>query len=269
MEESIYLQKIVKEVLSLAGDHFLVRTIGQVRFNRVSYPIFVIENRIKNPENKNILISAGLHGNEPGSVYAVIKFLKKRGKKLSKKFNLYISPCLNPTGLDMECRYNFKGKDLNRDFQKAMTREVALFKNYLKANRKKYSLALDMHEDNTFDVVEGFTMRDNPRGLYFYEVYKDRRSSDFGKKMVSILRREGFPITRKRAVYDEICRGGIIFSSGANHPRYTDHNTFEGFVQKYTDRAITSESPTHFSFKQRINNHFNILQAALAAVEDD
>ncbi len=185
MEKSIYLQKIVKEILSLAGDHFLARKIGQIKFDGTDYPIFIVESRFKNPKSKNIFISAGLHGNEPGSVYAIIKFLNRNGKKLSKKFNLYISPCLNPTGLDMECRYNFKGRDLNRDFRKVRTQEVLMLKKYLEKKKIKYDLALDMHEDNTFYVIEGFSLKDNPRGLYFYEVYRNRKNSDFGRKIVS------------------------------------------------------------------------------------
>ncbi|HOP62771.1 MAG TPA: DUF2817 domain-containing protein [Spirochaetota bacterium] len=66
---------------------------------------------------KTVLIIGGMHGDEPGSVLAVIKFAKYLEKNPgSIKHRVVIIPCLNPDGLRVGRRTNGKKIDLNRNF---------------------------------------------------------------------------------------------------------------------------------------------------------
>jgi murein peptide amidase A len=92
------------------------------------------------------LISAGIHGDEPGGVEAICSFLENnRFEKFSDKWELTFLPCLNPYGYEYGSRENHKGKDLNRLFKHDSPPSEVVF---AKSNfDQDYDLTIELHED--------------------------------------------------------------------------------------------------------------------------
>lgn len=92
-----------------------------------------------------IHISAGVHGDEPAGVLALLELLENDG--LPRRFTYRLWPCLNPSGFDAGTRTNDCGIDINRTFGRGGGSPEA--KAVVMANRdRKFSLALDLHEDD-------------------------------------------------------------------------------------------------------------------------
>ena len=65
-------------------------------------------------------IFAGIHGDEPEGVHALIQFVKllETRPELAAGYYLSIYPVCNPTGFEDGTRFSRSGKDLNREFWK-------------------------------------------------------------------------------------------------------------------------------------------------------
>lgn len=92
-----------------------------------------------------VTLSAGLHGDEPAGVAALIALAG--ADQLPPQFSYRVWPCLNPTGYDARTRTNSDGVDINRTFARGGSSAEA--KAVIMANRdRKFVLALDLHEDD-------------------------------------------------------------------------------------------------------------------------
>lgn len=66
---------------------------------------------------KNILLVARFHGDEPEGEFCLEQMFKELQKTdLKSPYNIYILPCLNPSGKKLSTRANGKGVDLNRNY---------------------------------------------------------------------------------------------------------------------------------------------------------
>lgn len=65
-----------------------------------------------------VLIAAGVHGNEPSGVPALMAYLERalRDGGIRSRFDLTLLPMVNPAGLRAGTRHNAQGKDENRSF---------------------------------------------------------------------------------------------------------------------------------------------------------
>ncbi len=102
-------------------------------------------------------IFAGIHGDEPEGVHAMIQFIKLLEAKPELATGYYISfyPISNPTGFEDGTRHLRSGKDLNRLFwQNATEPEVQL----LEAELRSWSFQgiIALHTDDTSDGFYGF-----------------------------------------------------------------------------------------------------------------
>ena len=108
------------------------------------YPLIKIVVGKRNP--KRILISGGIHGDEPAGVETICTFLEN---KLYRNFldcwEFTLLPCINPSGFEAGSRNNHDEIDLNRMFKEATApQEVDFVKAVLD---KPYNLDLELHED--------------------------------------------------------------------------------------------------------------------------
>lgn len=102
-------------------------------------------------------IFAAIHGDEPATALAAVKFLGDiaRDPALGENFLLQIYPLCNPTGFEDNTRHSRRGKDLNREFWKAsMEPEVELLEHELRTQR--FSGIIQLHADDTSDGIYGF-----------------------------------------------------------------------------------------------------------------
>jgi protein MpaA len=104
-----------------------------------------------------IAIIAGIHGDEPAGVEAVIDFLQalEANPFLFRAYRIHIYPLCNPTGYEDGTRHARNGKDLNREFWRgSLEPEVAILERELLRNQ--FHGILSLHSDDTSDGLYGF-----------------------------------------------------------------------------------------------------------------
>jgi len=108
-------------------------------------------------------IFAGIHGDEPEGVHALVQFIKLLEAKPELAAGYYLSfyPVCNPTGFEDATRFSRSGKDLNREFWKGSAEpEVRLLEAELVSRSFQGLIAL--HTDDTCDgfygIVRGATL---------------------------------------------------------------------------------------------------------------
>jgi murein peptide amidase A len=100
---------------------------------------------------------AGIHGDEPEGVHALVQFLNalERKPELATGYCLFVYPVCNPTGFEDRTRHARSGKDLNREFWTGSTEpEVKLLQAELAA--RSFHGIISLHTDDTSDGFYGF-----------------------------------------------------------------------------------------------------------------
>ncbi len=111
-------------------------------------------------------IFAGIHGDEPEGIHAIVQFIKLLETKPELAAGYYLSfyPICNPTGFEDATRFSRNGKDLNREFWKNSAEpEVRLLQAELQS--RSFQGIISLHTDDTSDgfygIVGGATLTKN------------------------------------------------------------------------------------------------------------
>ncbi len=102
-------------------------------------------------------IFAGIHGDEPEGVHALIQFLSILGRKpeLATGYCLFIYPVCNPTGFEDRTHHARNGKDLNREFWiGSMEPEVKLLQSEVVSH--SFHGIISLHTDPSSQGFYGF-----------------------------------------------------------------------------------------------------------------
>lgn len=108
-------------------------------------------------EPLRIGIFAGVHGDEPEGVHALLKFvsLLERQPELATGYCLFLYPVCNPTGFEDRTRLSRSGKDINREFWRGSTEpEVRLLQSELVAH--SFDGIISLHTDDTSHGFYGY-----------------------------------------------------------------------------------------------------------------
>lgn len=109
-----------------------------------------------------VYLSSGIHGDEPAGPLALLELLG--ADAWPDNAELWLCPCLNPTGFRAGTRENADGIDLNRDYRHSRAPETRAHLELL--NRlPAFDLTICLHED--WEAT----------GFYLYELNPDRRPS--------------------------------------------------------------------------------------------
>ena len=93
-----------------------IETVHTLRANYKTYPLLKIVTG--NGNFRRALISAGIHGDEPAGIEAILKFLENKSYDIYKKtWEITFLPCINPYGYEFGTREIHQRKDLNRLFK--------------------------------------------------------------------------------------------------------------------------------------------------------
>ena len=128
------------------------KIIGVVHEN----PIYLFQLQSQSCYPKHILITGGMHGDEPAGVEAAISFLARDNTELLNHFSFVVIPCINPDGYIHETRENKDDVDINRSFETDDVVEAVIVKNAIRD--MQFTLTVDFHEDyeaNGFYLYEG------------------------------------------------------------------------------------------------------------------
>ena len=108
-------------------------------------------------------IFAGIHGDEPEGVHALVQFIKllEARPELAAGYYLSFYPICNATGFEDGTRFSRSGKDLNREFWKnSHEPEVRLLEAELQS--RSFQGLISLHTDDTSDgfygIVRGATL---------------------------------------------------------------------------------------------------------------
>jgi protein MpaA len=102
-------------------------------------------------------IFAGIHGDEPEGVHALVQFIKllEARPELAAGYYLSLYPVCNPTGFEDGTRLSRGGKDLNREFWKnSIEPEIRLLQAELVS--RSFQGIISLHTDDTSDGFYGF-----------------------------------------------------------------------------------------------------------------
>ncbi|MFH1064150.1 MAG: M14 family metallocarboxypeptidase [Candidatus Woesearchaeota archaeon] len=251
MRKRSYRDEIVTRLSNL-DSRLKASILGYVGSKSSIYPIYNV-NTGSDIGAPKILLSAGVHGDEPAGVYALLDFLEGPILKYASAYDFLVLPCLNPWGFEHDDRRNMYGVDINRSFVKNTSAIAILLKEYI-SRGKEYLFAMNLHEDDTYVEVGGFPKEDNPRGFYVYE--ESLGGLTIGRSMIMDLQKNGIEICRNASIYGDMNKEGVIFSK-------SNSGEFEQFLERYTKKVLVPETPTCWSLEKRIAAQKIALHSAL------
>ena len=108
-------------------------------------------------ETIRLAIFAGLHGDEPAGVHALVDLLRalEADPWVGRAYRIHIYPLCNPTGYEDGTRHSRSGADLNREFWRgSLEPEIGIIERELL--RHKFHGIISLHSDDTSDGLYGF-----------------------------------------------------------------------------------------------------------------
>lgn len=221
-----------------------IERIGTVH----NYPIYQIHLASIIDTPKHVLITGGMHGDEPAGVEAVLQFLERDNATLLNKFSFLIIPCINPYGYVHNTREALDGIDINRAFETQAVAEVAIVKEAL--GQTQFSLAIDCHED--YDAT----------GFYLYEGKQDEKY--IGPKLATAAKAIG-PIDPDDPGEDApgIAEGVYKVATSWGTQGLTPY-----LLHFHSEHVIISETPTIWQLERRAALHLTILDTALEIISE-
>lgn len=186
------------------------------------------------PGATRVYVSAGIHGDEPAGPLAVHHLFATQAWPAS--LDLWVCPCLNPTGFRLNQRESATGDDLNRDYRHLRTAEVRAHVEWL-GRQPSFDLTLCLHEDW------------EASGFYLYELNPDgnRSPSEAVIRAVS----EVCPIDASPLIDGREASGGIIRPQLDPATRADWPEAFY-LVQHRTRHSFTLEAPSDFPLSVRV-----------------
>jgi hypothetical protein len=217
------------------------------------YPFYRVRRQIDR-RAPTILLTAGIHGEEPGGVEGALRWLE--GGEWSKwRVNWFVLPCINPYGWERNQRRNAQGRDINRQFRNpAVCPEAQLVTRLVKSHT--FLFLLDFHEDV-----------DSP-GYYLYEL---RREPPYvGERIVAAVAKV-IPLNRDKMIDGNCATGLALIRRESDLSRLKQRvrwpMAYHLFLNSCT-HILGSETPVNVPLQQRARAHNVALRTALSALVD-
>ena len=220
------------------------------------YPIHRI--RLESSANvpRYVLVTGGVHGDEPAGVAATLQFLERDNTELLKQFTFVVIPCVNPYGYVHNTRENREGVDINRAFETEDVAEVDIVKKAIAQRittgmsllQPQFSLAIDFHED--YDAT----------GFYLYEGKRDEQY--IGSELATAAKATG-PIDAEDSGEDA---PGIAAGVYKVASAWGTQGLAPYLLHFHSEHVIISETPTIWPLEQRVALHLSLLDTALKKI---
>lgn len=212
------------------------------------YPIFVIRSVGRDPDKPSVYLSAGIHGDEPAPVEALIRWASEELPGLGD-WNWQIFPCLNPWGLERNNRLDAEGRDLNRCYNSRKVPQIAAQIAVMRGHA--HDVAVCLHED--YDA----------RGFYLYEIASAR--PHWGESLCGGIQNM-MPPDSRRTIDGHVAKKGVIRrritpTLMRGHP--------EAFVLhfRHSLRTFTLETPSEESLGRRVLLHWHFLGSLIGKIK--
>lgn len=186
-----------------------------------------------------LYISSGIHGDEPAGPLAILQLVREN--RWPENLEVWLCPCLNPSGFPLNQRESARGIDLNRDYRHLLSDEIRAHVGWLQ-QQPPFDLTLILHEDW------------EANGFYLYELNPDRLPS-FAETIIDAVAKV-CPIESASVIDNWPARGGIIRPQVApqDRPQWPEAIYL---ISNKTRQSYTLEAPSDFPLATRV--------AALAA----
>ena len=228
------------------------RDLGTVECAGESFPVIALSRR-HSSYARRLLLTAGIHGDEPAGPHAVLTLLRELPNDWPElaPFHLEIVPLINPTGFDRRMRANWQGIDLNRTFgsPRPPAEIRALMDDY---RRRRADLSVDFHEDV-----------DTP-GFYMYELAPAEPLS-LGRPIIKALKTASLPVNTGPVIEGMPADDGLILRTSRPFPRFFRQGSPQGLYMKRlgTPRTLTLETPPSLPLEKRVAMHLIALRTAV------
>ncbi|HOX58989.1 MAG TPA: M14 family metallocarboxypeptidase [Candidatus Paceibacterota bacterium] len=209
-------------------------TIEEIHPGPKSIVGFVRRARVTTPGVPRVYLSTGIHGDEPAGPLAARQLLREND--WPPALDLWLCPCLNPTGFELNRRENGDEVDLNREYLSPQAAETVAHVRWL-TQQADFDLCLCLHEDW------------EARGFYLYELNPDNQPS----LADAIIGRVGevCPIDRSEVIEDRPARDGVIRPNLDPRTRPQWPEAFFLLMHK-TRLSYTFEAPSGFPLAVRL-----------------
>jgi murein peptide amidase A len=239
--ESIDIQAVMAEQRDCAKAHGWSIDVLTAE-NGLQLPIF--RRQVCRPALR-LYISTGIHGDEPAGPLAVRELLKENA--WPDHAEIWMCPCLNPTGFPRNTRESADGVDLNRDYRHLRAPEVRAHVAWLE-KQPAFDVCFCLHEDW------------EAQGFYVYEVNPDHRPS-VADEMIEAVRAI-CPIDHSTLIDGRAAKDGIIRPNidPALRPEWAE--AFYLIMHK-TRLSYTLEAPSDFPLALRVAALVTAVKACL------
>lgn len=239
--ETIDIRQVLGDLEEAAAKYGWTR---ETFLHTSDYKLLALKREVPG-SSKRIYISTGIHGDEPAGPLAVLQMLQEN--LWPAEADIWLCPCLNPTGFPANSRENAGGIDLNRQYLNPEAEETKAHIAWLE-KQPSFDLCLCLHEDW------------ESNGFYVYELNPDNQPS-FAPVIVREVS-QVCPIDMSPEIEGRAAEGGII--RPATDPRSRPHwpEAFYLFTNK-TRLSYTTEAPSDFILSTRVAAHVAGVRAVL------
>ena len=247
-----------------ALDHVSLETLCRLQYGEHQYGLYLARCAALHRDRPTVLISAGMHGDEPAGVHACLHFLARVAPRFRDRFNFVALPCANPSGFEADTLETMSGQNLNRLFGTDSSQpEIVAIEQWLANESPDFRMTVDLHETIPNYRGEGFVESDNPRACYLYETTLDKERR-IGRELIDSLP-TSMPVCRWPRIYlDDNSDGVISYPEACHNPIYGKGTTFDAYLNgRHTEHSLTTETPTVWELRMRIAAHLLWLEKAL------
>jgi protein MpaA len=192
-----------------------------------------------------IYLSTGTHGDEPAGPLAALRLIQEN--RWPENVEIFLLPCLNPTGFTLNRRENADGFDLNRDYRHPKAAESRAHIAWLE-RQLKFDLYLCLHEDW------------ESHGFYLYEQNPDNKLSLAGKIIEAV--RKVCPVDLSESIEGRPAQNGIVRPNIDPRSRPDWPEAFY-LVSHKSRQGYTLEAPSDFPLATRVNALVAAVNAAV------
>ena len=244
--ETIDIHAVLREVKAAAQLHGwsyeLFYKIGDLELFALHHvPLSTLDSQ----PSTRVYISAGIHGDEPAGPLAALKLIQEN--RWPAEVELWLIPCLNPTGFILNSRENDGRKDLNRDYRHTETGEIAAHIRWLE-RQPRFDFYFCLHEDW------------ESHGFYLYEQNPDNKVS-LAEKMIEAVKKV-CPVDMSENIEGRPAQCGII------HPKVSPQERPDWpealyLISHKARQGYTLEAPSDFPLTIRVNALVAAVNAAV------
>ena len=202
-----------------ASAHLLLSQIGRTMSPGPELPIWRMVYRPFQPELKEVLLLAGVHGNETAGIECTLQLLRSlaTASPADAPYDLDVLPLLNPWGYVHDLPSAPSGVDIATDFSSFDSHEARLLRRFLQD--KRYDLVVDLREDAD---SHGFS-------IWQYGL----QDTEAARRVVDRVRTAGYPVADSSGGVFLRPRQGVVEAPmwGLTLLRLSRELTLAGFIR--------------------------------------